>query len=65
MEPLPYESRNDRVDASLRIQPAELMADRAVIDIQPGCSFTPAQVGWSNDWRQLGCFRLTDMTIQP
>jgi hypothetical protein len=41
------------------------MAGRAVIAIQPGCTYTPAEMGESNDWRRLGCFRLTDITIQP
>jgi hypothetical protein len=62
---LAYELRDYRIDVSFRIQPTEIMADRAVIAIQPGCTFTPAEVGESNDWRRLGCFRLTDITVQP
>jgi hypothetical protein len=61
-----YMGQDERIDVSLHVQPMETTGDQAVIDIQPGCAFVPAQIDrTSDDRRHLGCFRLTGMTIQP
>ena len=65
-EPMVVEGQSDRIDLSWRVYPVEGAGGQAVVDIQPGCAFIPAQVDRSsNDRRHLGCFQLTDLTIQP
>jgi Dolichyl-phosphate-mannose-protein mannosyltransferase len=65
-EPVYRGGPRDRIDVSLQVQPMEITAEQAVIDIQPGCAFIPAQIDKaSNDRRRLGCFLLTGLTILP
>jgi hypothetical protein len=55
----------NRIDLSLHVQPMEMTKGQAVIDVQPGCAFIPAQIdGSSDDQRRLGCFLLTGLTIK-
>jgi hypothetical protein len=55
----------NRIDLSLHVQPKEMTGDQAVINIQPGCAFIPAQMDRSSeDQRRLGCFLLTGLTIE-
>jgi hypothetical protein len=61
-----YTGQEERIDAPLHVQPTEITGNQAVIDILPGCAFIPAQIEKSSgDHRHLGCFRLTDLIIQP
>ena len=65
-EPVYRGGPEDRIDIFLHVQPLAIPGDQAVIDIQPGCAFIPAQIDKSSDdRRRLGCFLLTDLTIQP
>jgi hypothetical protein len=60
-----YTGQEERIDVSLHIQPTDIVGNLAVIDILPGCAFVPAQIEQSSaDYRHLGCFRLTDVSIQ-
>ena len=54
-----------RIDAFLHIQPTPTQPDWAVISIEPGRAFVPAQINRSDDHRHLGCFYLTEINIIP
>ena len=54
-----------RIDAFLQMQPTPTKPDWAVISIEPGCAFVPAQLSRSDDRRHLGCFYLTRIDIIP
>jgi hypothetical protein len=65
-EPMPVGEQSDRIDLSWRVYPMEATGGQAVVEIRPGCAFTPTQIDRSsNDQRRLGCFQLTDLTIEP
>jgi hypothetical protein len=60
-----YTGQEEWIGVSLHIQPPDIIENLAVIDILPGCAFVPAQIEQSSaDYRHLGCFRLTDVSIQ-
>ena len=61
-----YTGQEERIDVPLHVQPTETTGNLAVMDILPGCVFTPAHIDRSSDdHRHLGCFRLTDLIIEP
>jgi hypothetical protein len=61
-----YTGQEERIDVSLHVRPMESTGNQAMIDVKPGCAFIPAQIEKSSgDHRPLGCFRLTDLIIQP
>ena len=61
-----YTGHEELIDVPLQVPPAEITKGLAVIDVLPGCAFIPAQIEKSSgDQRHLGCFRLTDVIVQP
>ncbi|HEX9870174.1 MAG TPA: glycosyltransferase family 39 protein [Candidatus Tectomicrobia bacterium] len=60
-----YRLDGPEIDTLVHIPAAATIRNPTMITVRPPCGFVPALVARSSDLRHLGCFRLTDVAIQP
>ncbi|MFQ5828781.1 MAG: hypothetical protein ACE5JD_06450, partial [Candidatus Methylomirabilia bacterium] len=52
-----------RVNSLIEVPPGET-GEVTVVEVRPGCTFVPAELFESDDSRRLGCFRMTDVSLE-